>query len=95
MKKLFGGLFQGLFANEWWIEISTGSPRCTYYFGPFTSESEAAAEKPGYIEDLEQEGAQQITSIVKRCGRPDMLTVEDDGPEGRGGLPSPAFSSQI
>lgn len=95
MKNFFGGLFKGMFASEWWIEVSTGSPKCTYYFGPFTDESEATAAKSGYIEDLEQEGAQQITAMVKRCSRPDALTVDDDGIEGRGGLPSPAFSSQV
>jgi Domain of unknown function (DUF1816) len=61
----------------WWVEIMTQNPRCTYYFGPFTSYQEAADAKGGYIEDLEGEGAQGISVAIKRC-KPDELTVYDD-----------------
>jgi hypothetical protein len=62
----------------WWVEIVTLTPICTYYFGPFITESEAEIEKYGYIEDLENEGALGITVKVKRC-KPEILTIcEDD-----------------
>lgn len=61
----------------WWIEITTEFPRCTYYFGPFTREEEARAEKRGYIEDLEQEGAQGIVVTIKRC-KPENLTIYEE-----------------
>lgn len=63
-------------SRKWWIEISTQSPQCTYYFGPFNSEAEAIANHQGYIEDLEQEGAQGIEYKIERCYRPRRLTVE-------------------
>lgn len=60
-----------------WVEIVTDSPRCTYYFGPFVSEQEAHAAKSGYIEDLENEGAQGISVTVRRC-KPINLTIFDE-----------------
>jgi len=77
----------------WWVEIKTEMPRCTYYFGPFASAEEAESAKPGYVEDLQGEGAQNISVIVKRC-KPDRLTISDDV-EGRPGKVSPSFSSPI
>ncbi len=60
-----------------WVEIITDNPRCTYYFGPFVSEQEAHAAKSGYIEDLENEGAQGISVTVRRC-KPTNLTIFDE-----------------
>jgi hypothetical protein len=64
----------------WWVEIVTSSPACTYYFGPFASAQEAETERPGYIQDLEGEGAQGLQVVVKRC-KPTHLTIFDDGAE--------------
>ncbi len=76
MKDFLTGLLQ-TFGLAWWVEISTDSPRCTYFFGPFLSESEAERHKPGYVEDLQAEGAQNIRIAIKRC-KPDELTLYDD-----------------
>jgi hypothetical protein len=83
-----------LLGLAWWVEIITDSPNCTYYFGPYVSASEANASKPGFIEDLEQEGTKGIKVTVKRC-KPTQLTVFDektDTPAARN--ISPAFSGQ-
>lgn len=61
----------------WWVEVVTGTPRCTYYFGPFTSANEAKDAQTGYVEDLEQEGAQGIVVTVRRC-KPEKLTVYEE-----------------
>jgi hypothetical protein len=61
----------------WWAEITTDSPRCVYYFGPFLSEKEAKSCQGGYIEDLEREGATNIKVNVKRC-KPSNLTIYDE-----------------
>lgn len=74
----------------WWVEVTTASPRCTYYFGPFLSADEAESAQGGYVEDLEQEGAQGITAVVKRC-KPEALTIED----GVQPQASPSFSGQF
>jgi hypothetical protein len=76
MKENLINIFQ-FFGLAWWIEIVTQHPRCTYYFGPFLSAKEATAAKAGYLEDLQNEGAQGISFNVKRC-KPDNLTIADD-----------------
>ncbi|HEY9895703.1 MAG TPA: DUF1816 domain-containing protein [Candidatus Sericytochromatia bacterium] len=66
-----------LFGLAWWVEVITETPNCTYYFGPFLSAKDATAAQSGYVEDLEQEGAQGIKVALKRF-KPTMLTVADD-----------------
>lgn len=58
----------------WWVKVDTVSPQCTYYFGPFASTKEAELSQPGYLQDLEQEGAQGIGVQIERC-QPSNLTV--------------------
>ncbi|MCU0532415.1 MAG: DUF1816 domain-containing protein [Hydrococcus sp. Prado102] len=69
-------IFQNL-GWAWWIEIVTQNPLCIYYFGPFLSAKEAQAAEAGYLEDLEQEGAQGIAAKIKRC-KPQNLTISED-----------------
>jgi len=59
---------------DWWVEILTIKPCCTYYFGPFESAQEAVLAQDGYIEDLVNEGAQEITVQIKWC-KPRELTI--------------------
>lgn len=61
----------------WWVEIFTLHPECTYYFGPFMSAQEAELAGKGYIEDLEGEGAQGISVVIRRC-QPQELTIDKD-----------------
>ena len=95
MNNPVGRLLESLFGfgKAWWVKISTESPNCVYYFGPFDSETEAIAAKAGYVEDLEQEGALQIRVTVQRCSRPDRLTIDNEPEDAIGGF-SPAFSTQ-
>ncbi|MBM0743929.1 DUF1816 domain-containing protein [Phormidium sp. CLA17] len=65
------------FGFAWWVKVKTNSPRCTYYFGPFLNRQQAEAEEPGYLEDLQFEGAQGIAVSIKRC-KPTNLTVYDE-----------------
>lgn len=92
MQEFLISLLDGL-GLAWWVEIKTESPHCTYYFGPFLSSSEAEAAKPGYITDLQEEGAQNIVVVVKRC-KPAGLTIFDDGAELRNQV-APSFSSPL
>ncbi|MBD2178094.1 DUF1816 domain-containing protein [Pseudanabaena sp. FACHB-1998] len=94
-----GNLFKNIFTSiletfglAVWVEIVTDSPRCTYYFGPFTSTSEAEAAKTGYIEDLESEGSKGLSVAVRRC-KPDKLTVYDESLDFKFDR-FPAFSGQ-
>jgi hypothetical protein len=77
---LFKNIFTSIletFGWAVWIEIATDSPRCTYYFGPFASASDAESAKYGYIEDLESEGSKGLVVMIKRC-KPEKLTVYDE-----------------
>jgi hypothetical protein len=76
IKSLVIGTVTGLNSN-YWAEITTTTPNCIYYFGPFETFSEAQAAYPGYVEDLESEGARGIKVLVKRC-RPNVLTIFDE-----------------
>jgi Domain of unknown function (DUF1816) len=60
-----------------WVEVVTESPCCTYYFGPFSSFSEAEAAVSGYEEDLEGEGAVVVGLVTKRC-KPEQMTIYDE-----------------
>ena len=62
-------------ALAWWIEIYTDFPRCLYYFGPFESVEEAESNEADYLEDLRQEGAENILAQIKEC-QPINLTQE-------------------
>ncbi len=62
--------------KKWWVEIVTDWPRCTYYFGPFDTDKEASSNIPGYVEDLESEGAKRVSIRIKRC-QPSELTICD------------------
>jgi hypothetical protein len=81
-------------SKAWWVEIKTAQPACTYYFGPFDSEIEAATAKGGYIEDLEQEGAQNIQTVVQLCSHPGQLTITDEWDTRVAGFSSPVFSGR-
>lgn len=67
---------QGL-KTQWWAEITTIKPHCVYYFGPFKTSAEAQATYPGYVEDLNNEGAEGIVVVIKRCN-PKELTMCND-----------------
>ncbi len=80
----------------WWLEVVTDSPSCTYYFGPYASDTEAEMDKAGFIEDLEQEGAKGIVVTIKRC-KPVQLTIFEDASDRAGkerGI-APVFSGQL
>lgn len=96
MKNFLGRFLASIFGQSkaWWVEIKTNQPACTYYFGPFDSELEATTAQGGYIEDLEQEGAQNIRPVVQLCSDPDQLTITDEWDTPVGGFSAPAFSGQ-
>jgi hypothetical protein len=63
--------------RKWWVKVDTQSPSCTYYFGPFDSCEEARSHHQGYVQDLQREGAQNITySIEQYC--PQQLTISEE-----------------
>lgn len=83
-----------LIGLAWWVEITTDLPRCTYYFGPFATSQEAEEYHSGYLEDLQQEGAQGITVVIKRC-KPTKLTIDLEAEENGDPEISPQFRGQF
>ena len=79
LKEVATGFVQAMM-NRWWVEITTSDPHCTYYFGPFDTALEARKAYPGYIEDLQGEGALGVKVTIGLC-RPDMLTICGPGVE--------------
>jgi Domain of unknown function (DUF1816) len=70
-----------LLGLAWWVEISTEGPNCLYYFGPFESVEIAEAHQAGYIEDLRNEGAQNIVAQMKRCKPKELTIMNEPEPE--------------
>ncbi|WP_204103442.1 MULTISPECIES: DUF1816 domain-containing protein [Spirulina sp. CCY15215] len=66
-------LLEGL-GLAYWIELKTDTPECLYYFGPFANAAEAEENLPGYVEDLEAEGAENIQYAIVKC-KPTNLTI--------------------
>jgi hypothetical protein len=67
--------FSNRLGLAWWVRVTTRTPNCVYYFGPFLNQQEAYGAISGYVEDLEQEQAEGITAVVQRC-KPAQLTYE-------------------
>ena len=66
--------------------MKTSAPRCIYYFGPFLTAQEAEAAKAGYVEDIENEGAEGLRVSIHRCKPINLTVAEDLGKLGEGGL---------
>ncbi|MEM1308806.1 MAG: DUF1816 domain-containing protein [Cyanobacteria bacterium P01_D01_bin.71] len=93
LKRVFGFLFNS--DQQWWLEIKTSEPACTYYFGPFDTEPDAQAQKQGYLEDLQQEGAKVLSAAaIELESPPQKLTVYEEGLDDQAPDPAPAFSGQ-
>ncbi|WP_233258197.1 DUF1816 domain-containing protein [[Phormidium] sp. ETS-05] len=60
----------------WWVEIVTLEEPCTYYFGEFETKHEAEEAKHSYIQDLREEGHQNMLVQIRLC-LPEKLTVSE------------------
>ena len=78
----------------YWVKIDTQSPTCTYYFGPFRSQSIAEAASGGYIEDLKGEDAQNIQVAIQRC-KPTQLTIVEEAESVGSSSPMQMVSGRI
>jgi hypothetical protein len=75
MKKFLTELLKNI-VQRYWIEVTTAKPSCIYYFGPFLTRKAAKLAQAGFIEDLENENAENIKAKIKRC-QPQELTIFD------------------
>lgn len=65
-------------SSQWWLEVATESPVCTYYFGPFDSSLEAESSQSDYLRDLAAEGATIISIKVEQCQPPQLTIFAED-----------------
>jgi hypothetical protein len=92
MKEMVIGVLNTL-GWAWWIKVTTETPSCTYYFGPFLSKKEALDSQSGYLEDIKSEGAREIVIEIERC-KPTELTIFDELNDNGDFRVVPTFSSQ-
>ncbi|MEM8640581.1 MAG: DUF1816 domain-containing protein [Cyanobacteria bacterium P01_G01_bin.54] len=79
MKEIWLTLMEAM-GQAYWVEVKTSVPAYTYYFGPFLTEQEALAARPGYVEDLTEEGAEGIETQIRQM-RPTALTIDNSSGE--------------
>lgn len=77
LKTVANSLIEKTLAQPYWVEITTKQPHCIYYFGPFSSSGEAKTMQQGYVQDLIEEKASDISVKIKRC-LPTKLTITEE-----------------
>ena len=60
----------------WWAKVETNSPRVTYWFGPFLTKRSLRGSLRSFLEELNNEGSNDITHTLMRCKRNEPLTIE-------------------
>ena len=60
----------------WWAKVETKSPEVTYWFGPFLTKRSLRGSLNTFLEDLNNEGSNDITHTLIRCKRTEPLTIE-------------------
>tara|TARA_Y100000589_G_scaffold24608_1_gene20319 strand:+ start:544 stop:816 length:273 start_codon:yes stop_codon:yes gene_type:complete len=60
----------------WWAKVETQSPQVTYWFGPFLTKRNLRISLNSFLEDLNNEGSNDIKHTLLRCKRTEPLTIE-------------------
>ena len=59
----------------WWAKIETGQPSSIYWFGPFITKRSLKVNISSFIEDLTEEGSENIKYSLVRCKKEEPLTI--------------------
>ena len=59
----------------WWAKIETENPISTYWYGPFLTKRSLKANLLSFIEDLSDEGSNNIKQTIVRCKKEEPLTT--------------------
>ena len=59
----------------WWAKIETDQPSATYWFGPFITKRSLNENISSFIEDLTEEGSENINYSLVRCKKEEPLTI--------------------
>ena len=59
----------------WWAKIETENPISTYWYGPFLTKRSLKANLVSFIDDLSDEGSNNIKQSIVRCKKEEPLTT--------------------
>ena len=59
----------------WWAKIQTENPIATYWYGPFLTKRSLKENLVSFIEDLKEEGSEDVRHTIVRCKKDEPLTV--------------------
>ena len=60
----------------WWAKVETQNPVVTYWFGPFLTKRNLKFKLNSFLNDLNEEGSNEITHTLMRCKKSEPLTIE-------------------
>ena len=59
----------------WWAKIETKNPNVTYWYGPFLTKRSLKENMFSFVQDLSDEGSEDIKHTLVRCKKEEPLTV--------------------
>ena len=59
----------------WWAKVETRSPNVIYWYGPFLTKNSLKQNLNSFINDLSDEGSNDIKHELIRCKRTEPLTI--------------------
>tara|TARA_B100000886_G_scaffold213020_1_gene147618 strand:- start:391 stop:630 length:240 start_codon:yes stop_codon:yes gene_type:complete len=59
----------------WWAKIETKNPNATYWYGPFLTKRSLKENMFSFVQDLSDEGSEDIKHTLVRCKKEEPLTV--------------------
>ncbi len=59
----------------WWAKVETKGPNAVYWYGPFLTKKNLKQNLSLFIQDLSDEGSQDIKHELIRCKRTEPLTI--------------------
>ena len=60
----------------WWAKVETQNPGVTYWFGPFLTKRNLKSKLNSFLNDLSEEGSNEITHTLMRCKKSEPLTID-------------------
>ena len=59
----------------WWAKVETKGPNAVYWYGPFLTKTSLKQNLNLFINDLSEEGSEDIKHELIRCKRTEPLTI--------------------
>ena len=58
----------------WWAKVETDTPSATYWYGPFITKRSLNENLENFLNDLSEEGPENIKHSIMRCKKEEPLT---------------------